>query len=69
MAKGRPLAALFPAMGLVGLCEENDDEGVPATKPSGEESRDDADDRSRKEAVEESRNLEGIFDWEVVEGE
>jgi len=37
--------------------------------PPGEDPREEPDDRSRKEAVDEARSFEGIFDCDVVAGE
>lgn len=67
VAGGRPraTAAALPAAanGRAGLCDENDDAGVATKAPSsGEDSRDDDEERSRKDAVEESRSLEGTLD-------
>ena len=43
------------------------DEGVGTA--SREDSRDDVEDGSGKDAMELSRNFDGILDWEFVEGE
>lgn len=59
---------MLVAKGRTGLWDETvEDAGVgPA---SGDDSRDDVDDGSRKEAVELSRSFEGTLDCEFVEGE
>ena len=59
----------FPASGRTGLCEEKEDDGVAAEVPPGEDAREELDDRSRKEAVDEARSFEGIFECDVVAGE
>jgi hypothetical protein len=71
IAGGLPLVGALPLVvrGRVGLCEENDDAGVATDTRPGDDSLDDVEDRSRNEAVDESRSLEGILDCEFVEGE
>lgn len=65
-----PLALIFPFPIFfeerLGLCENEDDAGVATEAPPGEEERDesDIDDLSLKDAVEESRSFDGIFECE-----
>jgi hypothetical protein len=58
------LAAIF------GLCEKDEDAGVVAVTPSGEDDREEVGvaDRSKRD-VDDSRSLDGIFVWEFAEGE
>lgn len=51
----------FPTGGRTGLCDEKDEEGVVAETPPGEDPREEPDDGSRKEAVDEARSFEGNF--------
>lgn len=70
MTGGRLRGAGFPLLvttgGRTGLLDEID-EGVGTA--SREDSRDDVEDGSGKDAMELSRNFDGILDWEFVEGE
>ena len=59
----------FPAGGRTGLCDEKDDDGVAAEATPGEDPREELDDRSRNEAVDEARSFEGTFECDVVEGD
>ena len=56
---------------ILGLRENDEDAGVVAVTPSGDEEREEPGvaDRSRKEVVEDSRSFDGILDCELVEGE
>ena len=50
------LAAIF------GLCEKDEDAGVVADTPSGDDDRDDGvADRSKRDVVDDSRNFDGTF--------
>ena len=69
MAGGRPLDALLVTMGRVGLWDEKDDGVGAASAASGDDSLDEDEDPSWNEATEESRNLDGILDCELVDGE
>jgi len=67
--RGRGLTLLLLAVrGRTGLWEEIVEEAGVGTA-SSDDSRDDVDEGSRKEAVELSRSFDGIFDCEFVEGE
>lgn len=69
IAGGLPLATLLVTIGRVGLWDEKDEGVGAANAPSGDDSLDEDEDPSRKDAIEESRSLEGILDCELVEGE
>jgi hypothetical protein len=57
--------------GREGLCAESPEVGVDvdAMGVPGEEERELGDDREGwKEAIDESRSLDGIFDWDPIDG-
>lgn len=61
--------ALEPREANVGLCPENEEDTVVLMDPtSGDDARDDGEDLSRKEAVDESRSFDGTMECELVDG-
>ena len=70
-----PFGACAFRLRAAGLCAECPDDGVAAltSKAPGEEERESGEDecegsRSRKEAVDDSRSLDGTLEWEFIGG-
>lgn len=61
----------MPADVIFGLCEKDEDAGVVADTPSSDDDLEETGvaDLSRKDAVDDSRSFDGIFDCECVDGE